>query len=368
MEPTMPSPLFSPLKLRSVEVGNRIGVSPMCMYSCAEGLANAWHMVHLGSRAVGGAGLVMTEATAVTAVGRITPGDLGLWSDAHADALAPVAAFITEHGVIPGVQLSHAGRKGGRTVPWKGNVPVPVETWGRLPAPSGLPFLPEWQTPIEMDEAAIVQLAEDFGAATRRALRAGFKVVEAHCAHGYLLHEFLSPLSNRRTDAFGGSLENRARAPLMVLRAMRAAWPAELPLIVRLSVVDWASGGLDLEQSVTIAAWFREAGVDLIDCSSGAVVPNENVPVAPGYHAAMARTIRARTGIATGVVGMITEPAHAEKLIADGTADMVFLARAMLKDPYWPRYAADVLGAENAIPVPVQYRRAVAGMGGRTQW
>jgi 2,4-dienoyl-CoA reductase-like NADH-dependent reductase (Old Yellow Enzyme family) len=364
----MPSPLFSPLKLRSVELRNRIVVSPMCMYSCTGGLANAWHMVHLGSRAVGGAGLVMAEMTAVVPGGRITPGDLGLWSDAHAEALTPIARFISEQGSVPGIQLAHAGRKAGRSVPWEGNVPLGVEQWGRLQAPSAMPFSPDWQTPEEMSEADIEKLAGEFGAATRRAAQAGFKVVEAHCAHGYLLHEFLSPLSNRRSDKFGGSLENRARAPLMFIRAMRESLPSGLPLFVRLSVVDWADGGLDLEQSIVFSRWLKEAGVDLIDCSSGAVVPDENIPAAPGYHAAFSQPIRQQVGIPTGVVGLITDPRHAEELIRIGAADLVCLARAMLQDAYWPRHAAEVLQAENAVAIPIQYRRAIAAMARKTNW
>jgi 2,4-dienoyl-CoA reductase-like NADH-dependent reductase (Old Yellow Enzyme family) len=364
----MSSQLFSSLRVRSIELRNRIVVSPMCMYSCTDGLANAWHLVHLGSRAVGGAGLVMAEMTAVAPRGRITPGDLGLWSDAHAEALAPVTAFITQQGSVPGIQLAHAGRKAGRSIPWEGNVPLSTKDWGALQAPSAIPFTEGWQTPQEMDEEAIAQLVTDFGAAARRAAQAGFKVIEAHCAHGYLLHEFLSPLSNHRTDRFGGSLENRARAPLMMIRAMRENFPQELPVFVRLSVVDWAEGGLDLEQSLAFCRWLKEAGVDLIDCSSGAVVPDEVVPLAPGYHSGFSRAIRSGVGIATGVVGLITEPQQAETLVSDGAADLIFLARAMLRDAYWPRHAAEVLGAQNAVAIPVQYRRAVAAMARKSQW
>jgi 2,4-dienoyl-CoA reductase-like NADH-dependent reductase (Old Yellow Enzyme family) len=364
----MSSQLFSSLRIRSLELRNRIVVSPMCMYSCTDGLANAWHLVHLGSRAVGGAGAVIAEMTAVAPGGRITPGDLGLWSDAHAEALAPVAAFITQQGSVPGIQLAHAGRKAGRTVPWEGNIPISTESWGALQAPSALPFTVGWQTPQEMTEEQITRLAADFGAAARRAAQAGFKVIEAHCAHGYLLHEFLSPLSNRRTDRFGGSLENRARAPLMMIRAMRENFPQDLPVFVRLSVVDWAEGGLDLQQSLVFAQWLKEAGVDLIDCSSGAVVPDETVPLAPGYHSRVSRAIRSQVGIPTGVVGLITEPQQAETLVSEGAADLIFLARAMLKDAYWPRHAAEVLGAENAVAIPVQYRRAVAAMARKSQW
>jgi 2,4-dienoyl-CoA reductase-like NADH-dependent reductase (Old Yellow Enzyme family) len=362
------SNLFSPLIIRSLQIPNRIAMSPMCMYSCVDGFATDWHLVHLGSRAVGGVGLVVAEATAVSPAGRITTGDLGLWSDAHTEALKPVTRFIAAMGAVPAIQLAHAGRKGGRTPPWEGNAPVPQEEWGRLPAPSPIAFQPDWHAPEEMDEAAIERVVDEFAAATRRAYAAGFKAVEAHFAHGYLMHQFLSPLSNRRTDQYGGSLENRARVPLMVARAMRANWPDELPLLVRLSTVDWAEGGLDLEQTITFAGWLKDSGVDLVDCSSGAVVPGEQVPVAPGYHAPMAREIRTRAGIATGVVGLVVDPELAESMISDGTADLVFLARALLRDAYWARHAAERLGAENPIPIPVQYRRAIARMAGRTQW
>lgn len=364
----MANHLFSPMRIRSVEIPNRIVVSPMCMYSCVDGLANDWHLVHLGSRAVGGAGLVMAEATSVSALGRISSGDLGIWSDRHVEALKPVTNFISNQGSIPGIQIAHAGRKGGRTPPWEGNRILPVEEWGVLPAPSAIPFQPDWPTPKAMDEDDMAAIVDEFAAATRRAVDAGFKVVEAHFAHGYLMHQFLSPLSNHRTDSYGGSLENRARLPLKVVEAMRAALPEELPLFIRMSVVDWAEDGLDLEQSVTLAQWFKSAGADLIDCSSGAVVPGETPPLAPGYHAPMAREIRTRSGIASGAVGMIVEPELAESIIAEGSADIVLLARAMLKDPYWPRYAAAKLGQENGLPIPIQYRRAIARMEGKTQW
>lgn len=362
------SQLFSPLLMRSVTVPNRIVMSPMCMYSCTDGIPGDWHKVHLASRAAGGVGMVMLEATAVAPVGRITPGDLGLWSDEHMHALRPIVALIEMAGSVPAIQLAHAGRKGGRTIPWEGNLPIPEADWGRLPAPSALPFQEDWNTPEAMNEASIRALVVDFAAAARRAVEAGFKVVEAHFAHGYLVHQFFSPLANKRTDAYGGALENRAVVPLMVVRAMRAAMPDELPLVVRLSIVDWAEGGITLEDAIWLVARMKAEGVDLVDCSSGAVVPGEAVPVAPGYHAPMTREIRQRTGIMTGVVGMITDPAMAEGFVMDGTADLVFLARALLRDPYWPRMAASVLDAENAIPIPIQYRRAVARMGGRTQW
>lgn len=360
--------LFSPLSLRSVTVPNRIVMSPMCMYSCVDGIPGDWHKVHLGSRAAGGVGMITLEATAVTAIGRITPGDLGLWSDAHARALEPIVALIEAQGSVPAIQLAHAGRKAGRTIPWEGNAPIAEAAWGKLPAPSAIPFQPDWNTPEAMDEQAILRLAEDFAAATRRAVKAGFKVIEAHFAHGYLVHQFFSPLSNKRTDAFGGTLEKRAAVPLMVIRAMRAAMPDDLPLIARLSIVDWVEGGVTLEDTISLVAWMKQEGVDLVDCSSGAVVPGEVIPIEPGYHGPMTREIRERTGVMTGVVGLITDPRMANGFIADGTADLVFLARALLRDAYWPRMAAAVLEAENPIPLPIQYRRAVARMAGRTQW
>jgi 2,4-dienoyl-CoA reductase-like NADH-dependent reductase (Old Yellow Enzyme family) len=362
------SQLFSPLALRSVTLPNRIVMSPMCMYSARDGIPGDWHKVHLAARAAGGVGMVTVEATGVTAVGRITPGDTGMWSDAHMRAFEPIVQLIEGAGAVPAIQLSHAGRKAGRTVPWEGNSPIPEAEWGTLLAPSAVPFQPDWNTPAEMDEAAIEQLVEDFASAAGRACRAGFKVIEAHFAHGYLIHEFFSPLSNLRTDAYGGDLARRAAVPLMVIRAMRAAIPDELPLIVRLSVIDWVEGGITLADSIQLCRWMKDAGVDLVDCSSGAVVPGEVVPVEPGYHAPLARAIRREAGIATGVVGMITDPHMAEGFVADGTADLIFLARALLRDPYWPRMAADVLGADNTVDIPIQYRRAVARMGKRTQW
>ncbi len=360
--------LFSPLTLRSVEIPNRIAMSPMSMYSCTDGLANDWHIAHLGSRASGGVGLIVTEATAVAPEGRITPGDLGLWSDAHADALSRVTRFISERGAVPGIQLAHAGRKGGRTIPWLGNEPIPVEEWGHLAAPSPIAFREGWQVPEAMSEDAIHRLVADFAAATRRAVDAGFRLVEAHIAHGYLLHEFLSPITNRRTDAYGGSLEARAQVPLMVVRAMRTTLPDALPLLVRLSVVDWLEGGITIEDTVEVVRLFAEAGVDLVDCSSGAIALGESIPLAPAYHAPLVGKIRRETSVKTGVVGLITQPRQAEELLTNGTADLIFMARALLRDPYWPRRAAAELGADNEVPVPVQYRRAIVRPGVLTQW
>ena len=304
--------LFSPLALRSVEIPNRIVMSPMCMYSCADGIPGDWHKVHLGSRASGGVGMVVLEVAGVSPEGRITPGDLGIWSSAQAKALEPIVELISHAGSVPAIQIGHAGRKAGRTIPWEGNTPIPQSKWGTLLAPSAIPFQADWNTPAEMDEAAIERVVGEFGQAAHYACQAGFKVIEAHFAHGYLMHEFLSPLSNRRTDAFGGSLEKRATVPLMVIRAMRAAMPDELPLFVRLSTVDWAEGGITLEDSVAFARMLKHEGVDLVDCSSGAVVPGEKLPETPGYHAPMAREIRQSAGMATAVVGLIRDPEMAE--------------------------------------------------------
>ena len=360
------SKLFSPFTIRGVTLPNRIVMSPMCMYACDDGIATDWQMVHLGSRATGGVGLIMAEATGVSAIGRITPGCLGMWSKAHADAMRPVAGFIVDRGSVPGIQLAHAGRKAGRTIPWEGNAPLPEEVWGKILGPSAIAFEDGWQVPRAMDAGDMDQVVAEFAEATRLAVSAGFKVIEAHAAHGYLLHEFLSPLSNRREDEYGGSVENRMRFPMGVIRAMRAAMPDDLPLFVRLSVVDWLEGGLTVDQAVTICQGFREAGADLVDCSSGAVAPGERIPVAPGYHAPFSRRIRDEAGIATSVVGMISEPDQAERIIAGGDADLVVIGRALLNDAYWPRRAAVALGAENPLPLPIQYRRAVSSIERRT--
>jgi 2,4-dienoyl-CoA reductase-like NADH-dependent reductase (Old Yellow Enzyme family) len=349
--------LFAPLKLRSVTFRNRIFVSPMCQYSSRDGLPAPWHLVHLGSRAVGGAALVMVEATAVVPEGRISPDDSGLWSDAHAEAFAPIAAFIREQGAMPGVQLAHAGRKASTAAPWKGRGEVPpVEGGWRVVGPGSEPFADGYPTPRPLDAEGIADVVDAFAAAARRAEAAGFEVVEIHGAHGYLLHEFLSPLSNRRGDAWGGSLENRMRLVLAVAEAVRAAWPERLPLFVRISASDWVEGGWDLEQSIALARRLKALGVDLIDCSSGGAVPKANVPVGPGYQVPFAAEVRRQAGIATAAVGMISEPAQAEEIVASGRADAVMIARQMLRDPYWPLHAARALGAE--ISWPVQYLRA----------
>jgi 2,4-dienoyl-CoA reductase-like NADH-dependent reductase (Old Yellow Enzyme family) len=351
------SALFSPLRLREVELRNRIVVSPMCQYSSRDSLPNDWHLVHLGSRAVGGAGLVMAEATAVTPEGRISPDDTGLWSDEHATAWARVARFIRERGAIPGIQLAHAGRKASTDVPWRGGRPVGEGERGWRPvAPSPIPFDDGHPVPRELSTDDIRGIVGAFRDAARRAEQAGFLVVEIHMAHGYLLHQFLSPLTNRRTDAYGGTLENRLRLPLEVAVAVREAFPVERPVFVRVSATDWVNGGWDLEQAVELARRLRESGTDLIDCSSGGAVPRARVPVGPGYQVPFAAAIRERAQIATGAVGLVTKPAQAEAIIAEGKADVVLLARELLRDPYWPLHAAQALGAQ--ADWPDQYLRA----------
>jgi 2,4-dienoyl-CoA reductase-like NADH-dependent reductase (Old Yellow Enzyme family) len=349
--------LFTPLRLREVEFRNRIFVSPMCQYSAVDGVPTDWHLVHLGSRAVGGAALVMTEKTAVTPEGRITPGCTGIWHDAQAEAWSRIAAFVAAHGAVPGIQLGHAGRKASTTAPWLGGKPLaPSEGPWPTVAPSALPFAPGHPAPVALPEDGIAALVDRYAAATRRAAAAGFRVVEIHAAHGYLLHQFLSPLSNRRDDAYGGPLENRMRFPLQVARAIRDAFPAELPVFVRISATDWTEGGWDLPQSVEFARRLKDLGIDLVDCSSGGNVHGATVPLGPGYQVPFAAAVRREAGIATGAVGLITEPAQAEAILAEGAADAVFLARQLLRDPYWPLHAARALGVD--VPWPVQYLRA----------
>ncbi len=350
------SRLFSPFTLRTITFRNRIFVSPMCMYSSRDGFPTDWHLVHLGSRAVGGAGLVMVEATAVSPEGRISPEDSGIWSDAHTEAFLPIARFIRENGAVPGIQLAHAGRKGSCTLPWLGGGPLGPESCGWQPlSPSAVPFAEGHPTPRPLTAADLDEIESQFRSATRRALAAGFQLVEVHMAHGYLLHEFLSPLANQRDDEYGGPLENRLRFPLRVARAVREEWPADLPLFVRISSTDWVEGGWDLSQSVILSRQLKELGVDLIDCSSGFVVPDEPVPFGPGFQVPFAATVRAEAGIATGAVGFITEPAQAEQIVATGQADVVLLAREMLRDPFWPLHAAKALRVD--VPWPDQYLR-----------
>ncbi len=351
------SALFSPLKLRGVTFRNRIWVSPMCQYSSRDGFPTDWHLVHLGSRAAGGAGLVLTEATAVTPVGRISPDDAGIWSDAHGEAYVRIARFIREQGAVPGIQLAHAGRKASTDLPWLGGGPVGPSARGWIPeAPSAAAFAEGHPVPRALTSHDLRDLGRAFADGARRALAAGFEVAEIHMAHGYLLHEFLSPLSNRREDVYGGSLANRMRFPLQVARAVRDAWPEKLPLFVRVSATDWKDGGWDADQTVELARALKQAGIDLVDCSSGGVVPHVRIPAAPGYQVPFAERVRREAGIATAAVGLITEPRQAEEIVASGRADAVLLAREMLRDPYWPLHAARVLDAE--IEWPVQYLRA----------
>ncbi len=349
--------LFSPLELRSITFRNRIFVSPMCQYSSDEGVANAWHLVHLGSRAVGGAGLVMVEATAVSREGRISPYDSGIWDDSHIEAFSPISRFILEQGAVPGIQLAHAGRKASCRVPWQGGAPLDMEKGGwQTLAPSAIPFGSGHPLPSALTEEEMNTIERQFCEATCRAHAAGFKVMELHMAHGYLLHEFLSPLANKREDDYGGSLRNRLRFPLRIVRAVREQWPQELPLFVRISATDWLPDGWDIDQSVVLAGKLRENGVDLIDCSSGFVAPGEPVPFGAGFQVPFAARIRAEAGIPTGAVGYITDPAQAEQIVATGQADVVFLARQMLRDPYWPLHAAQALHVD--LSWPNQYLRA----------
>jgi len=348
--------LFEPMTVRGVTLKNRIAVSPMCEYSSEDGFAADWHLVHLGSRAIGGAALIFTEAAAVTAVGRISPQDLGIYRNDHVAMLRRITDFIAAHGGIAGIQLAHAGRKASTARPWDGGGPVAQADGGwEAIAPSPLAF-DNYAVPRALTREEIAAVADDFAAGARRALEAGFRVIEVHAAHGYLLHEFFSPLSNVRTDAYGGSFQNRTRIAHDVVRAIRAVIPVEVPLFVRISASDWADGGWTVDESVRLARDLREMGVDLIDASSGGLTPQQRIDVGPGYQVPFAAQIRRDAGIATGAVGMITEPGQADDIIGSGQADLVLLAREMLRDPYWPLHAASALGADAAWPP--QYERA----------
>jgi 2,4-dienoyl-CoA reductase-like NADH-dependent reductase (Old Yellow Enzyme family) len=353
--------LFETLSLRDVTLRNRIAVSPMCEYSSVDGMANDWHFVHLGSRAVGGAGLVLTEAAAVSPEARISPDDLGIWSDSHIEPLARIVRFVHSQGSRAGIQLAHAGRKASTPAPFKGRGRIELADGGWQPlAPSAIAFAPDYHEPKAMTHDDIRHTIADFTAAAQRALTAGFEVVELHAAHGYLAHEFLSPLSNHRDDQYGGSFLNRVRFTLEMVSAVRAVWPERLPLLVRISATDWADGGWTLDESVELASLLKQEGVDLIDCSSGGLVPYANIPVGPGYQVPFAERIRRDSGIATGAVGMITTPAQAEAIVRDGQADIVLLAREMLRDPYWPLHASEALGVPAEWP-PQYLRAAPAG-------
>jgi 2,4-dienoyl-CoA reductase-like NADH-dependent reductase (Old Yellow Enzyme family) len=350
--------LFSPLQLRGLTLRNRIAVSPMCQYSCEDGFASDWHLVHLGSRAVGGAALVMAEATGVEARGRISPGDLGLWKDAHMEPLARIAKFVREQEAAPGIQLAHAGRKASAHVPWEQRgAQIPLEDGGWVPvAPSAVPFREGDRAPHALSREEIQETVAAFAAAAERAVRAGFEVIEIHGAHGYLIHEFCSPLANHRTDEYGGSFRNRIRFATEVVKAVRAVIPDSMPLSLRISASDWADGGWTLAESVELARCARTLGVDLIDCSSGGMVPYAKIELGPGYQVPFAERIRRDAGIATAAVGMITEPDQAEEIVAGEKADLVMLAREFLRDPYWPLHAAKALGVKPGPPV--QYERA----------
>ena len=350
--------LFDPLTIRDLTLANRVVVSPMCEYSSTDGFVTDWHFVHFGSRAVGGAGLVLTEATAVLPEGRISPQDLGIWSDKHVEPLARLVHFIHEQGSVAGMQLAHAGRKASMYRPWEGNSAVPESEggWKKVVAPSALRFADNYPMPQALTDDGIQEIIAAFAAAARRACDAGFRVIEIHGAHGYLIHEFLSPLSNQRDDDYGGSFANRTRFIREIVTAVRSSWPKGAPLFVRISATDWIEGGWDLPQSVELARGLKELGVDLVDCSSGGTVPHADIPVGPGYQTAFAEQIRREAGIMTGAVGMITSPVQAEHIIATGQADAVIMAREFLRDPYWPLRAAREL--EQSISWPVQYLRA----------
>ena len=350
--------LFDSLTIRDLEFSNRVFVSPMCEYSSVDGYANDWHVVHLGSRAVGGAGLVLTEATAVLPEGRISPQDLGLWKDEHVDFLKRIVSFIHEQGSVAGMQLAHAGRKASTRRPWEGDGVVPETEggWQNVMAPSAIRFADNYPKPQALAVDDIQQVVRAFADAARRACDAGFRVIEIHAAHGYLIHEFLSPLSNHRDDSYGGSFENRTRLIREIVTAVRSSWPKGAPLFVRISASDWVEGGWDLEQSIELAHSLKQLGVDLIDCSSGGTVPHAKIPAGPGYQTPFAQRIRHEAEILTGAVGMITSAVQAEQIIGTGQADAIVIAREFLRDPYWPLRAAKELG--QSISWPVQYLRA----------
>ena len=349
--------IFQPVTFRSVTARNRIMVSPMCQYSAVDGVANDWHFQNLASRAVGGAGIVFTEVNHVEPRGRITPGCLGLWNDEQRDALARIVRFVKAQGAVAGIQIGHAGRKGSCARPWEGGKGLAKGEGGWDPiAPSAIPFDDGFPMPLEMDAAMIAATQKMFAENVRRAREAGFDIVEIHSAHGYLSHEFLSPLSNRRTDSYGGSFENRTRFLLEVVDAARAEWPDDKPMFVRISCTDWVEGGWDLEQSVKLAQLLKAGGkVDLIDCSSGGLSPLQKIPLHPGYQVPFAAAVRSRAGMPTGAVGLINAPDLAEQIVANGQADIIIMARAFLNDPYWPLHAAKAL--KHKLAWPKQYER-----------
>lgn len=348
--------LLSPLTIRGINFRNRIGMSPMCQYFAEEGLANDWHLVHLGSRAVGGAALVMVEATAVTRDGRISPGDTGIWNDHHVEPLARIAQFILSQGCIPGIQLAHSGRKGSCEAPWKGGAQLKPSNGGwQTIGPSAIPFNDTDSIPKELHQTEIDEIIKAFQSAAKRALKAGFQVIEIHSAHGYLLHEFLSPISNKRKDKYGGDIENRMRFPLAIASSLRQLMPDELPLFTRISASDWVEGGWDIQHSILLSKRLKEIGVDLIDVSSGGMVPKARIPVGKGYQVPFAKQIRDQADILTAAVGLITEVQHANEIITQGDADLVFLGREFLREPYWTLNASQELGKESSWPIQYGY-------------
>lgn len=352
----MSSKLFSPLLIKNIGLKNRIVISPMCQYSSEDGFANDWHLVHLGSRASGGAGLIIQEATAVSPEARISPEDLGIWKDEHIEKLKTITTFIKSQNTVPGIQLAHAGRKASVSSPWKGNKKLDASQGGwQTVAPSAIGYHDD-ETPVALDKNGIQKVISDFKAATKRAVQAGYEVVEIHAAHGYLLHQFLSPLSNKRTDEYGGSFENRIRFTLEVLEAVQSEWPANLPLFVRISATDWAEGGWNTEESIALSKILKEKGVDLIDVSSGGAVSHQQIPLEPGYQVPFAEKIKNETGILTGAVGLITEAHQAEEILTNGKADLVLFARASLRNPNLALDFAKTLADD--VPWPPQYERA----------
>ncbi len=351
------SKLFSPFTIKAITLKNRITISPMCQYSAIDGFATDWHLVHLGSRAVGGAALIIQEATAVSPEGRITPSDLGLYKDEHIEKLRNITSFIHEHGAMAGIQLAHAGRKASCANPWDGGKQLAASQGGwTTVAPSAISFHPEDPVPQALSVDEIKNVISDFKAAAQRAITAGYKVLEVHAAHGYLIHQFLSPLSNLRADNYGGSFENRSRLLLEIVNAVQSVWPQNLPLFVRISATDWVEGGWDIDGAVKLSAILKEMGVDLIDCSSGGLVPYARIPVGPGYQVHLSERIREKTGISTGAVGLITEVLQAEEILKKGQADLIIIARASLRDPYFALHAAKIL--DDDIDWPLQYQRA----------
>lgn len=351
--------LFDELKLRGVTLRNRIGVSPMCQYSSRDGFSSDWHLVHLGSRAVGGAGLVIMEATAIVPEGRITPGDNGIWKDEHTEQLTRIAGFVSSQGAVSGIQLAHAGRKASRQTPWDGGGDIRPQNGGwETVGPSALAFDSDYRAPRALTEGEVAGAVRAFRDGARRAKEAGFQWLEIHAAHGYLIHSFLSPLSNHRTDRYGGSFENRMRLAIEVARGIREVWPEDRPLSARLSCTDWVDGGWTIEESVILARRLKDEGVDLIDCSSGGLSPAQQIPLGAGYQVPFSETIRRETGMPTAAVGLITEAMQADELVRNGRTDLVLLARELLRDPYWPLHAAQVVHQKKYAPVPVQYARA----------